>query len=161
MSGEAVLNASRVAASSLAGQTQSRERHHADVRLELFSTSQSHCIKRSFYLKVAAGKAQAPATSAGSRRYFIPNNSIEMAEFFCFRPVNPPARPSEEPACAPIWAGRGVIAPTPIQRTSGHRARSRRTLRYPARRHVLIARKTGAQVKLYSRPGNDFTAASR
>jgi len=72
MSGEAVLNASRVAASSLAGQTQSRERHHADVRLELFSTSQSHCIKRSFCLNVAAGKAQAPATSAGSRRYFIP-----------------------------------------------------------------------------------------
>jgi hypothetical protein len=35
MSGGAVLNRSRVAGSALTGQTQSRERHHADVRFDL------------------------------------------------------------------------------------------------------------------------------
>src|SRR5262249_31025447 len=34
MSGGAVLNRSRVAGSSLVGQTQNREQHHADVRLD-------------------------------------------------------------------------------------------------------------------------------
>src|SRR5262249_60393643 len=35
MSGGAVLNRSRVAGSALAGQTQNREQHHADVRCDL------------------------------------------------------------------------------------------------------------------------------
>jgi len=64
MSGEAVLNTRRVAGSSLAGQTQSRERHHADVRLELFSTSQSHCIKRSFCFE-RRGRQSASAGDVG------------------------------------------------------------------------------------------------